>query len=120
MDSQSDNQSNKYGISQSDIYQLYSYAKVYEKKEANRDKISLVLLYPRSEIFPDTREFAEDADAKKREDKNNLSLKVVPVDIEGLTSKNEIVRIKTGDALLKQIFSNDLYQIAKGKFKKSA
>ena len=118
LDSQSDNQSNKYGISQSDIYQLYSYAKVYEKKEANRDKISLVLLYPRSEIFPDTREFAEDANTKR--DKHNLSLKIVPVDIKGLTSKDGADRRVAEGNLLKQSFSNDLYQIAKGKFKESA
>ena len=44
---------NKYGVSQSDMYQLLSYAKIYEA--AAKDKtVSLMLIYPAADMFTES------------------------------------------------------------------
>ena len=60
-----------YGISQSDMYQLYAYGKRYQRSGANH--IGLYLLYPANQ------EFQKDLDFYYEE---GLSLKVRPVNLE--------------------------------------
>jgi len=66
-----DNKNKNYSISQSDFYQLLSYAKIYEKEEK---EIILILIYPRTKNFKETKKF-------KYHDRNNIKMVVYPVDL---------------------------------------
>lgn len=88
-----DNTNDKYGISQGDIYQLYSYGKVYQRKDENAKHTSLVLLYPQNDNFSKVIELREDGHQSLRHDKSldkaeSLSLKIFPIDLSGLADKN--------------------------------
>lgn len=79
----------KYGINQSDIYQLYSYGKVYQRKDKNAVDTSLVLLYPQNDNFREPVDFNEDENQsvhnKNSLDRSeSLNLKIFPIDLSGL------------------------------------
>ncbi len=85
---------NKYGISQADIYQLYSYGKVYQRESPhNEDRISteLFLLYPRNEKFNRVITLSEDGTDNGND--NNLILKIIPVDLPDLEGAKEMIDI---------------------------
>ena len=101
----------KYDISQADIYQLYSYGKVYQREEGKSAPVSMTLLYPLNENFTETKTFVESQDESI---KNNFSLKIVPVDIKGLTADEETEagkeeRNKAEEKLLEESLPADLY-----------
>lgn len=73
---------NKYGVSQSDMYQLLSYAKIYETAEDNKT-VSLILIYPATDKFTEKRTFIFN-------DTTNIEITIWPFDIERSMSK-EIV-----------------------------
>ena len=85
----------KYGISQSDIYQLYSYGKVYQReftKKGEDKHTALFLLYPRNDNFKEVITFVED-DSKSADENNsqNLILKIIPVDLPDLEDTKRII-----------------------------
>lgn len=79
---------NKYGISQTDMYQLLSYAKIYESTDGNitdtvyRRQISLLLIYPFTEKFKTPIQFSYN-------DTQGISLMIWPFDIERSMSSGE-------------------------------
>ena len=82
----------KYGVSQSDIYQLYSYGKVYQRESPSNDgsvSTKLFLLYPRNENFDEVITLSEDG-TEEGNDKN-LILKVIPVDLPDLKDTKRII-----------------------------
>lgn len=88
-----DNTKNKYDISQSDIYQLYSYGKVYQRKDKDARETSLVLLYPQNTRFTKVIDFSEDGMKSSRHENSldradSLNLKLFPIDLSGLTQKD--------------------------------
>jgi len=68
---------NKYGVSQADMYQLLSYAKVYETAGNNKslNHPELILIYPLSEKFTESKKFIFN-------DANNTGITLWPFDIE--------------------------------------
>jgi len=70
---------NKYGVSQADMYQLLSYAKIYEVQHPD---ISLVMIYPANEDFSQPISF-------KYNDINDIQLALWPFDIERSVKDNE-------------------------------
>ena len=84
------NTNNKnYDISQSDIYQLYSYGKTYQRKDENGKDTSLALLYPHNDKFTKVINFDEDATEPSRhkdslDNANSFNLKVFPIDLSPL------------------------------------
>ena len=82
----------KYGISQSDIYQLYSYGKVYQReftKKGEGKYTELFLLYPRNDNFEEVITLSEDGTNKM--DANNLILTIIPVDLPKLADTKQII-----------------------------
>jgi len=73
---------NKYDISQSDMYQMLSYAKIYEVCEVKMT-VSLVLIYPATDKFREQRTFVFN-------DKTSIKITIWPFDIEKSMDK-EIV-----------------------------
>ena len=69
----------KYGISQSDLYQILSYAKIYEENEknnnANFSKIKTFLIYPKSHDNNEKKLF-------NYNDNNKIELSLLPFDLE--------------------------------------
>ncbi len=84
----------KYGISQGDIYQLYSYGKVYQRKDEDAKNTSLVLLYPRNENFQKAIELTEDSGKSYQHNDSldtapPLNLKLFPIDLSHLSNEND-------------------------------
>lgn len=77
-----DTKKDGYGISESDIYQLFAYAKKYKSKK-------LYLIYPKTETFTTKLEpfFYQYSDEQ-------ISLEVVPYDLEN-DDKNSQIFLKT-------------------------
>ncbi len=78
-----------YSIKITDIYQLYSYGKTYQRKDENGKYTSLALLYPRNKNFANVINFDEDATEPSRhkdslDNANSLNLKVFPIDLSPL------------------------------------
>lgn len=67
----SSNREKRYGISQSDMYQLYAYGHKYLKKEKHK---KLVLIYPKTEKFQKP--------LKVFKYEENFELTVVPFDLD--------------------------------------
>ena len=85
----------KYGITQPDIYQLYSYGKVYQReftKKERSKRTELLLLYPRNDNFKDVIKFSE-SNSQSADDNNwqNLVLKIIPVDLPDLVDTKEMI-----------------------------
>ena len=75
----------KYGISQADIYQLYSYGKVYKREFTKKEEskyTELFLLYPGNDNFEEIITLSEDGTDEGND--KNLILKVIPVDLPDL------------------------------------
>jgi 5-methylcytosine-specific restriction enzyme subunit McrC len=92
LDTQQDNGSRKYDISQSDMYQMFAYGQKYLG-----GKGTLVLIYPKSETFQESIKlpfvFSDDGEAK-------LELYVVPFDVS--SDMKDCERITLPIALFKQ------------------
>jgi 5-methylcytosine-specific restriction enzyme subunit McrC len=75
---------NKYGISQADMYQLLSYAKIYEPAVRDRHAcpIRLLLIYPATKDFTQCRRFVFN-------DTNGIEITIWPFDIEKSMDRNE-------------------------------
>jgi len=67
----------KYGISQTDMYQLFSYAKIYQAQENTQTK--LCLIFPKTEMFSETKtmHFNDNQGA------NGTEIKILPFDLSG-------------------------------------
>ncbi len=84
----------KYGISQSDIYQLYSYGKVYKREFTKKKEgkyTELFLLYPCNENFKGVITLSEDGTDEGND--NNLILKIIPVDLPDLEEAKKMIDI---------------------------
>jgi 5-methylcytosine-specific restriction enzyme subunit McrC len=92
LDTQQNNGSGKYDISQGDMYQMFAYGQKYLG-----GKGTLVLIYPKSETFQESIKlpfvFSDDGEAK-------LELYVVPFDVS--SDMKDCERITLPIALLKQ------------------
>ena len=125
LDSTTEKQYGKYGISQSDIYQLYSYGKVYRRMDKESNKVSITLLYPHSEKFSELKRFTEEDSTIKEQSannesagsKDNLLLKVVPVNLKGLTAEDEEEKEAAEKELLEQCLPEDLHYTIKERKK---
>jgi 5-methylcytosine-specific restriction enzyme subunit McrC len=73
---------NKYGVSQADMYQLLSYAKIYEQEHP---AIKMVLIYPANDNFYKAINF-------KYNDVNGIQLTLWPFDIERSVKDNGYCR----------------------------
>ncbi len=77
------NKESNYGISQADLYQLYSYGMRYARAE--KRPVSLALLYPENKNFQDTVHLREPFEEMKQQNADNLNrgldLYIVPVDL---------------------------------------
>ena len=121
LDSTTEKQYGKYGISQSDIYQLYSYGKVYKRADKESNKVSITLLYPFSEKFQELKRFTEEDSVMKEEgtnneseeSKDNLLLKVVPVNIKGLTAEDDKEKEVAEKEFLEQCLPENLHYTIK-------
>ncbi len=68
----------KYDISQADMYQLLSYAKIYQAQE--KKEVKLYLIYPKTETFNETKIlFFKD---NLMDNGTGTEIKIVPFDIE--------------------------------------
>ena len=79
-----DNQQDKYGINQSDLYQLYSYGMRYWRGDDNAERLLpiLFLLYPRHDRFTNPINLLE---GKNRiAQKGGLNLHCLPVDLSNV------------------------------------
>jgi len=70
---------NKYGVSQADMYQLLSYAKIYENENRN---IRMILIYPANENFSKPIYFSYN-------DRNGIQLALWPFDIDASIKDKE-------------------------------
>lgn len=68
----------KYGVSQSDLYQLYVYGKKYQKK--TNKNVQLYLIYPKTEKFCKSKFW-------NYEDDNSLPITITPYDLD----KNKLI-----------------------------
>ena len=68
------NREEKYGVSQGDMYQLLSYAKIYGALEQDGVKVVTVLVYPETSAFSEIKEFTY-------QDSNNTGMVLLPLNI---------------------------------------
>lgn len=73
----------KYGVSQSDLYQLYAYGKKYKQKNINK-AISLYLIYPKTERFDSFEQWNYEND-------KSLPIILVPYDLENDELRYELL-----------------------------
>lgn len=88
------NYDNPTHISQADLYQVFTYSEILKQKE-NIENIKIALLYPKTDVFYETKDFKYF---------NGIELSLIPIDLTGKGIDDELTKNSDLKSYLEEFF----------------